>query len=55
MIGVFLASVVIWLILSVYNKILESKDTIDCQDEIIKAPKNKDEAIKFFIDRNKLK
>lgn len=55
MVGVMLASIVIWLGLATYNKILESKNITHNEDEILKTPKTIDEAVQFFINKNKLK
>lgn len=55
MVGVMLASVVIWAGLAVYNKILTRKNPVSCDDEILKTPKTIDEAVKFFISKNRLR
>jgi hypothetical protein len=54
--GVIVASIVIWLGLTVYNKIIEDKSqTILPEDEILTTPKTVDEAVKFFINKNRLR
>lgn len=55
MVGVMLASVVIWLGLALYNKILMRKIVVTTEDEILKTPKTVEEAVKFFISKNRLK
>lgn len=56
MVGVMLASVVIWAGLAVYEKILtRSKNTSITEDEALKTPKTIDEAVKFFISKNRLR
>lgn len=49
--GVVLSSVLIFLGLTIYNKL---RDSITPEEEILKHPKTKDEAIKFFIRKNKI-
>lgn len=56
MVGVMLASIVIWLGLTIYNKIRSPKTiAIKNDDDILKTPKTIDEAVKFFISKNRLK
>lgn len=55
MVGVMLASFVIWAGLAVYNKILIKGNTTASDEEILKTPKTTEEAIRFFIQKNKLK
>lgn len=55
MVGVMLASFVIWAGLAVYNKILIKSNTTASDEEILKTPKTTEEAIRFFIQKNKLK
>lgn len=55
MAGVMLASFVIWAGLAVYNKILTKSNTTASGEEILKTPKTTEEAIRFFIQKNKLK
>lgn len=55
MVGVMLASVVIWAGLAIYNKILLGKNPVSSDEEILKTPKTIDEAVKFFISKNRLK
>ncbi len=50
MAGVILSSLFIYFGLTVYNKFAVKKN----EDEILISPKNKDEAVKFFINRNRL-
>lgn len=55
--GVILSSLLIFLGLSIYNKFrsnaLNEKTSVD--EEILKTPKTKDDAIKFFIRKNRLR
>lgn len=55
MVGVMLASIVIWLGLAVYNKILEKRETVSDEDDSLKTPRTTEEAVKFFIMKNKLR
>ncbi len=55
MVGVMLASVVIWAGLAMYNKILMRKVSTATEDEILKTPKTIDKAVKFFISKNRLR
>lgn len=55
MVGVIVASVVIWLGLAVYNKILAGKNMESYEDDILKTPKTVDDAVKFFIKKNRLR
>lgn len=55
MAGVMLASVVIWAGLAVYNKILTRKIQAPSEDEVLKSLKTIDEAVKFFISKNRLR
>ena len=51
MVGVIVASVVIWLGLAVYNKILAGKNISSFDDDVLKTPKTIDDAVKFFIKK----
>ncbi len=55
MVGVMLASIVIWAGLTVYNKILSDKNTDNTDDEILRTPKTVEDAVKFFISKNRLR
>ena len=56
MLGVVVSSLLIFLGLSVYNKIRSSlKSEITGEDEVLKTPKTKDDAIEFFIRKNCLR
>lgn len=52
--GVILASIVIWAGLALYNRILFRKPH-SAEEEILKTPRTTDEAIKFFINKNRLR
>ncbi len=55
MFGVMLASIVIWAGLAIYNKILTGRNPVSNDDEILKTPKTIDDAVKFFINKNRLR
>ncbi len=55
MVGVILASIVIWAGLTIYNKILAANNPSTVDDEILKTPKTVEEAVKFFISKNRLR
>ena len=56
MLGVLIASVVIYLILYFWNLILKrNKNSRQTGDLSLKTPQNTDDAILFFINKNKLK
>ncbi len=53
--GVILSSIVIFAGLKIYKKMFVDKKNHDIiKDEILKTPKTTEEAIKFFINKNKL-
>ncbi len=52
--GVALSSIIIFVGLSVYNKIIKKSSNHAFENNILKTPKSTDEAIKFFINKNKL-
>ncbi len=53
--GVILSSVVILVGLKIYKKIfVDKRNTNIIKDEILKTPRTTEEAIKFFINKNKL-
>lgn len=53
--GVALSSIIIYLGLTIYNKFfVKPKYTHSLEEEILKTPKTKEEAIIFFINKNKL-
>ncbi len=55
--GVVISSIVIWAGLSIYNKIISkrgfNKGTLN--DDVLNTPKTVEDAVTFFIKRNKLK
>jgi hypothetical protein len=54
--GVIVASIVIWLGLTIYNKILmRNKRILSEEEEILVTPRTIDEAIKFFVRKNRLR
>ena len=56
MLGVLIASVLIYIILYVWNLILKRNKTAhEPTDLSLKTPQNTDDAILFFINKNKLK
>lgn len=56
MVGVVVSSIMIYLILAIYNKIISKNNNLLSEnEEILKTPKTVDEAIKFFIYKNRLK
>ena len=56
MLGVLIASVLIYAILYVWNLILKrSKTKQEASDLSLKTPQNTDDAVLFFINKNKLK
>lgn len=55
MIGVLLSSIIIFAGLSIYNKIHNFHKEITSEEEVFKTPKTIDEAIKFYIKKNRLK
>lgn len=52
--GVVLSSIIIFVGLTVYNKFFVNVNKHSVEEEILKTPKNIDEAVKFFIQRNRL-
>ena len=55
MLGVLIASVIIYAILLVWNLVLKrSKKQRETGDLSLKTPQNTDDAILFFINKNKL-
>lgn len=56
MLGVLIASVVIYVILYIWNAVLKhSKEKHITTDLSLKTPQNTDDAVLFFINKNKLK
>lgn len=57
MIGVVLSSVVIWAGLSIYNRFFVKNGTLrgSENDDILNTPKTIEDAVTFFIKKNKLK
>lgn len=55
MLGVVISTIAILLGLSIYNRIRNQyNNTTTEDDEILKSPKTKDDAIRFYIRKNKL-
>ena len=55
MCGVILSSIVILVGLKIYKKIfVDKRNTNIIKDEILKTPRTTEEAINFFINKNKL-
>ena len=53
--GVALSSIIIFVGLTIYNKFFVSQNRPhSIEEEILKTPKTSDDAIKFFINKNKL-
>lgn len=57
MLGVLVSSFIIYAGLAIYNKFFVEQRNIKFspEQEILKTPKNIDEAIKFFINKNSIK
>lgn len=55
MAGVIISSIVIFAGLSIYNKFFVKSSNLSPEEEIVKTPKTVEEAIKFFINKNRLK
>lgn len=57
MMGVLISSIVIWGGLSVYNKLFVSNKKVELspEDDILNTPKTVEDAVTFFIKRNRLK
>lgn len=54
--GVLISSLIIYAGLTIYNKFfVKSSNSYCSDDELTKTPKTTDEAIKFFIRKNRLK
>ena len=54
--GVVISSLLIFVGLTVYNKIRAGMiSEISAEEEVLKTPKSKDDAIKFFIRKNRLR
>ncbi len=53
--GVILSAIIIFFGLKLYKKFfMEGKNPDIIKDEILKTPKNTEDAIKFFINKNRL-
>ena len=53
--GVLISTLVIFLGLTIYNKIrTKVLGELSPEEEVLRTPKTKDEAIKFFIRKNKI-
>ena len=53
--GVLISTLVIFLGLTIYNKIREKYlSELTTEEEVLKTPKTRDDAIKFFIRKNKI-
>ena len=56
MLGVLIASIIIYIILYVWNLLLKrNKEKYVITDLSLKTPQNTDDAVLFFINKNKLK
>ena len=56
MLGVLVSSLLLFLGLSLYNKIRNNLQTTVFQDEeITQTPKTKEQAVDFYINKNRLK
>ena len=53
--GVLVSSLLIFLALSIYNKLKTNNIGETSEEEILKTPKTKDDAINFFIRKNRLR
>ncbi len=55
MCGVLLSSLIIFLVLTIYNKLFNRNNKLNSTTSgILKTPKTTEEAIQFFIHKNKL-
>ena len=54
MFGVLIASVIIYAILSIWNAIIKRSEKAKPTDLSLRTPQNVDDAIMFFINKNKL-
>ena len=52
--GVVLSSLIIFVGLTLYNNVFVRARRHSVEDEILRTPRTTDEAIKFFIHKNKL-
>ena len=52
--GVVLSSIIIYAGLTIYNKFFVKNRSHGFETEILKTPKTVDDAVKFFINKNKL-
>ena len=56
MCGVVISSLLIFVGLTIYNKIRSNiTGDLTFEEEVLKTPKTKDDAIKFFIRKNRLR
>lgn len=54
--GVIVSSIIIFLGLHIYNKMFYGQNrNLTYEEEILKTPKTKEEAIRFFIRKNRVK
>lgn len=53
--GVVLSSVIIYIGLTLYNKFFVQVRRHSIEDEILRTPKSTEEAVRFFIQKNKLR
>ena len=53
--GVVLSSVIISIGLTLYNKFFVQVRRHSIEDEILRTPKSTEEAVRFFIQKNKLR
>lgn len=55
MVGVLISTLLIFVGLTIYNKIRENYlSDLSPEEEVLKTPKTRDEAIRFFIRKNKI-
>lgn len=53
--GVVLSSLIIYFGLTVYNKFFVKMVNLKYEEDALKTPKTTDEAVKFFIHKNRLR
>lgn len=56
MAGVVISSIIIFIGLTIYNKIISEKNSsLPYDEDVFKSPKSTNEAIQFFINKNRLR
>lgn len=53
--GVVLSSLIIYFGLTIYNKFFVKMINLKYEEDALKTPKTTDEAVKFFIHKNRLR